>query len=329
MCTHSKINKWSKHKPYSHAHVYATDVSVLGQDSYEKLASSVNYGFSINPQHYDGGTWKRKEIYWELTRDSSNWIYNPPTGGKNSPYRLGDFRYYYKDAIPFIRLFDDKNSPITDDTHEIEWNPIENIFKVIAITNDSLRSSDNNVYYSLAMSDFKDGVIPKPNDTNDRIENARLAISVFDGKFDPYTAAITKLTPIYVKVNDKPLSANRVADELISISVNYNDLPTTNRNHQLTALVSLALPSKDPADKSVNNMTEAPYYIVPFPRGNNFTNVLNIKEHIANVKRFQFVGYQALTNTNFTSTYTDILETTIFNTDYAPAQLYFKIKVRN
>ena len=35
---------------------------------------------------------------------NQNWIYNRPTGGVNSPYRLGDFRGYEHLATPIAAL---------------------------------------------------------------------------------------------------------------------------------------------------------------------------------------------------------------------------------
>jgi len=82
LCSSTKINKWSKWKPISIAKVTGLTESDL---------QSANYGLSIPAADSDDGTYL-----------SQTWGYIKPTGGANSPYRLGDFRAYEHAAVlPF------------------------------------------------------------------------------------------------------------------------------------------------------------------------------------------------------------------------------------
>lgn len=85
LCTSSKINKWSLHKPVSRGVNHG-----LTEDDWK----DVNYGFNIVP--YSN---------WGNFRNASTkeWGYIRPTGTAASPYRLGDFRGYDQNAeCPFL-----------------------------------------------------------------------------------------------------------------------------------------------------------------------------------------------------------------------------------
>ncbi len=84
LCTHPNINKWSKNKPIS-------SNKLTGLISADKLGA--DYGL-VPPSTQTNYT----PVY------SQNWIYNRPTGGVNSPYRLGDFRGYEHLATPIAEL---------------------------------------------------------------------------------------------------------------------------------------------------------------------------------------------------------------------------------
>ncbi|HPB85633.1 MAG TPA: hypothetical protein PLR63_07585 [Paludibacteraceae bacterium] len=82
LCKSTKINKWSKWKPVSIAKV----TGITGSD-----LQSANYGLSIPAADSDDGTYL-----------SQTWGYIKPTGGANSPYRIGDFRTYeHASVLPF------------------------------------------------------------------------------------------------------------------------------------------------------------------------------------------------------------------------------------
>ena len=82
LCIHPNVNKWSKWKPVKHSSVTPiTEVALKG----------VNYGFIIP-----------SAISQNETSLSSQWIYEKPAGGENSPFRLSDFKGYNKSSIiPF------------------------------------------------------------------------------------------------------------------------------------------------------------------------------------------------------------------------------------
>ena len=75
LCTSPKINKWAKYKPVRHP---------SKGDLTESELQSVHYGLSVS---YDG------------TAD-----YTKPIGGEQSPFRLGDFRGYNRNARPPVSV---------------------------------------------------------------------------------------------------------------------------------------------------------------------------------------------------------------------------------
>lgn len=92
LCTSDNINMFSKYKPMSIAKVSDVD---------DNDREFINWGVTVpEPIGYpiQNG---------ELTHNP--WVYNKPTGGANSPYRLGDFRKYKHDAVsPIQVVFPDK-----------------------------------------------------------------------------------------------------------------------------------------------------------------------------------------------------------------------------
>lgn len=101
LCTSSKINRWSKWKPVSYATVGSLNINQLKE---------MNYGLSIQSHNnyldaYNEGIW-----------------YNPPIGGINSPYRLGDFRNYNHEAIAvFSKMSYIDVSKLDTDTCRIDF----------------------------------------------------------------------------------------------------------------------------------------------------------------------------------------------------------------
>lgn len=79
LCTHPKINKWSKWKPVSFNSVNGLTVANL---------QSVNFGLVPPPSNTS---------YASVV--SGKWSYQRPAGGSSSPYRLGDFRNYNHEAM--------------------------------------------------------------------------------------------------------------------------------------------------------------------------------------------------------------------------------------
>ena len=87
LCTSDNINIFSKYKPMSIAKVADVD---------DNDREFINWGVTVpEPIGYpiQNG---------ELTHNP--WVYNKPTGGASSPYRLGDFRKYKHDAVSPIQI---------------------------------------------------------------------------------------------------------------------------------------------------------------------------------------------------------------------------------
>lgn len=81
LCTSSKINMWSKRKPVRDTRL-SIPVNEVGVGNSQNSAE--NYGLIIPAYQGD---------------DSLLTTYKRPTGGSNSPYRLGDFRGYNHNAV--------------------------------------------------------------------------------------------------------------------------------------------------------------------------------------------------------------------------------------
>lgn len=90
LCAHPNINRWSKWKPISYQ-------SLVGLTE-DQLKSS-NCGMII-PSFTTVGAL----VDYYNNNPSLKWEYNKPSGGANSPYRLGDFRGYEHSAIKFYNV---------------------------------------------------------------------------------------------------------------------------------------------------------------------------------------------------------------------------------
>lgn len=93
LCTSDKINIWSKWKPI---HAIADTLT------YDILKNQ-NFGISVL-------TANNITTLYNSVLDNNNigYTYNPPIGGANSPYRLGDFRNYMHDAqFPMYTTYSD------------------------------------------------------------------------------------------------------------------------------------------------------------------------------------------------------------------------------
>lgn len=91
LCTNNNINIWSVWKPIS------LNAPTLTRD----LIKNANYGISIINR-------TTASALLTAVQDNNNlgYTYNKPTGGLNSPYRLGDFRNYNHNAqLPVMAQF--------------------------------------------------------------------------------------------------------------------------------------------------------------------------------------------------------------------------------
>lgn len=85
------INKWSKWKPFHYPAAFVDDESILRDR---------HWGLQIDHM----SNWGLVTTKWQ-----TQYVYNKPTGGSNSPYRVGDFRNYTKNAVCFFDRFEESN----------------------------------------------------------------------------------------------------------------------------------------------------------------------------------------------------------------------------
>ena len=92
---HGRINKWSKYKPVIWPYVnvdnlpHSTQHRGQGEDGRCGFPN-VQWMYALDVCRYYVDGWM------------NIWYYQPPTGGASAPYRLGDFRGYDHNAVPFI-----------------------------------------------------------------------------------------------------------------------------------------------------------------------------------------------------------------------------------
>ena len=121
LCTHGNINKWAKYKPVRHS--TSANITVAQRQS-------VNYGIDLIP------SWGRADYMYNFLFASQSdrqshsnwwpdcdvqkqalsteyWIWKPPTGGSQSPYRIMDFENYYHVAEPPINPISDNSIKIS------------------------------------------------------------------------------------------------------------------------------------------------------------------------------------------------------------------------
>lgn len=90
LCKASAVNKWSFYKP-----VVYNGVATGNMTDHTSVLYGVNDGFTISTYV------KPSEIFKAVVAGTS-WVYNKPTGGSSSPYRMGDFRSYSHLAKPWF-----------------------------------------------------------------------------------------------------------------------------------------------------------------------------------------------------------------------------------
>ncbi len=87
LCKSSKINPWSMYKPISCKNPANWPAGTDG-----------NYG--LTPKILSSAS----EVVDVYDGENNGWTYTPPSGGENSPYRLGDFRGYCHSAIKGVSI---------------------------------------------------------------------------------------------------------------------------------------------------------------------------------------------------------------------------------
>lgn len=94
LCSSGKINMWAKYKP-----VQAATPKALT----EEQRAAVSYGLDAQPVElqYPSGA-NNASIFENALNGAYGWSYAKPTGGAQSPYRLGDFKgYNHACSCPF------------------------------------------------------------------------------------------------------------------------------------------------------------------------------------------------------------------------------------
>ena len=95
LCINGNVNEWAKNKPIL--------LATIGQVSDAQKLIKVNigtgqfkaYGHVITAVQGINGT-----AISSFYRNTNNWVYERPTGGYQSPYRLHDFAFYHHKAFP-------------------------------------------------------------------------------------------------------------------------------------------------------------------------------------------------------------------------------------
>lgn len=87
LCTHTNINKWSIWKPIRSSKITLTEADMYANN------------LGMQTRVYNSPT-----ALYKAHASGVEWDYLKPTGGAQSPYRLGDFRNYDKDAQPWFTM---------------------------------------------------------------------------------------------------------------------------------------------------------------------------------------------------------------------------------
>lgn len=117
LCTSDKINMWAKYKPTRYA-------APFPDDWYK--ANDGNYGLNLNfPGTAVTSVADLVALYSKVNNGYPD-LYLKPTGGSSSPYRLGDFRGYNKNAKPEVTDILGVNVFVESDGYQlgVEHSPV-------------------------------------------------------------------------------------------------------------------------------------------------------------------------------------------------------------
>lgn len=117
LCKSSKINVWAKYKP--------TVFPSPFPDNWYK-AKDGNFGLNITVDNAKSN-WKDLVAEYSKANNGYGTLYDKPTGGASSPFRLGDFRGYFHNANPEVKDYLSTNVFIREsDTNQILtlFNPV-------------------------------------------------------------------------------------------------------------------------------------------------------------------------------------------------------------
>lgn len=259
LCTSSNINMYSKNKPVS----YATSAGITDTER-----KSVNYGVTV-PTKWSGEATTRK-----------NWIYNKPTGGSSSPYRLGDFRNYNHGAVPCVRV----ELPEEFKTNE---SPYENyVFTVVINFNNA--ASNQFDQYSLSLQDlYQTHLNTYPTLV---IEYAtRQYVTSTESTLQQYINAGQTTIPISVNIADTPLY-NQPEGTIVKVGVILSETQYTNADSYSGQAYSLDNPT-------YSAVKQYSLIVVAWLEGVSWTGVYQYQNTTGSGNR-----YLALTNAEMTIT---------------------------
>lgn len=134
LCKSSKINVWAKYKPTDYNAAFADDWS-KGKDG--------NYGLNITVDNRVS-SWSALVAEYSKANNGYSNIYNRPSGGASSPYRLGDFRGYNHNAKPEISDYLAATNYIEDSQIQLSV-----AYNAITVDGDQVSYNDVEVYKGL------------------------------------------------------------------------------------------------------------------------------------------------------------------------------------
>lgn len=127
----AKINKWARNKPED----FESDIALSDHER-----STNNYSFDV--QSITGA------ITTLFSNAESSWAYRMPKGGKESPYRVGDFRGYNTDAQPpFDYHYIMKTGETISGTSDEVWRVVTNAGAEIKMSDLTLFEDVNATHY--------------------------------------------------------------------------------------------------------------------------------------------------------------------------------------
>lgn len=185
---HRKTNGWSKKKPVIRRGIEA---SIIDPNWYK--ADDGFCGFSVGwAQSQDSSLTNLINAYKEGT-----WIYKPPTGGDDAPYRILDFEGYDHNAVPFI-----SSKKAKGETYEVNVMD-SNALTLFVYYNDSPTS--------LQIEDFDTAAVG--------LSTAHLAAALYNG--NPLESnTVTRLRTV---ISDVPIN-NRGT---VTFTFDENDIATS------------------------------------------------------------------------------------------------------
>lgn len=134
LCKSSKINVWAKYKP-------TVFPSPFPDDWYK--SKDGNYGLNITVDNRVS-SWSALVAEYSKANNGYSNIYNRPSGGATSPYRLGDFRGYNHKAKPEISDYLAASNYMEDSQISLSV-----AYNVITVDGDQVSYKDVEVYKGL------------------------------------------------------------------------------------------------------------------------------------------------------------------------------------